>query len=466
MVKSGRKVFYFLVIALVSALFLTSAAAADKVLGQRYQLPNGLIWLFSQQTELPMVTVNLTVKAGALFDPAQKEGLANLTAALLRYGTKTRTAQQIAESMDFLGANFSTGADRDVASIKLTVLKKDLAESLKIFQDVLLNPKFAYQELQPLVQRLKGTLKSQEDEPGIVASRAFRRTIYGDHPYGFPEIGTPESLMKINSFDLVNFHRQYYRPNNAILTIVGDLTQAEAQKLVEDFFQGWETGALPPLPPPPSPRLTKPTVVKIAKDITQANIILGQIGIKRTNPDFYAFQVMNYILGGGGFESRLMDNIRDNLGLVYNVHSNFGPGLEPGPFDISLETKNATGGQAVTEVLKELERIRQDLVTEKELTDAKSYLIGSLPMKMDSNAKRAALLGYVELYGLGLDYPWRYPEILNGVTRDDILNVARKYLDPDTYALVVVGKQQDIPLNLPPQWQEQTINPSKGEPVR
>ena len=466
MVKSGRKFFYFLVMVLVFAFFVTSAVADEKVLGQRYQLPNGLIWLFSQQTELPVVTVILTLKAGALFDPAQKEGLANLTAALLRYGTKTRTAQQIAESMDFLGASFSTGADRDVATIKLTVLKKDLAESLKIFQDVLLNPKFAYQELQPLVQRLKGTLKSQEDEPGIVASRAFRRTIYGDYPYGFPEIGTAESLMKINSGDLVNFHRQYYRPNNAILTIVGDLTQAEAQKMVEAFFGGWEAGEIPPPPPPPSTRITKPTVVRIDKDITQANIFLGQIGIKRTNPDFYAFQAMNYILGGGGFESRLMDNIRDNLGLVYNVQSGFGPGLEPGPFDISLETKNATGGQAVTEALKELDRIRQNLVTEKELTDAKSYLIGSLPMKMDSNAKRATLLGYVELYGLGLDYPWRYPEILNRITRDDILNVARKYLDPDTYALVVVGKQQDIQLSLPSQWQEQTINPSKGEPVR
>ena len=207
-------------------------------------------------------------------------------------------------------------------------------------------------------------------------------------------------------------------------------------------------------------------MVKIDKDITQANIILGQIGIKRTDPDFYAFQVMNYILGGGGFASRLMDNIRENRGLVYNVHSSFEPGLEPGPFDVSLETKNASGGEAVTEVLKELDRIRQDLVDEKELADAKSYLIGSLPMKMDSNAKRAALLGYAELYGLGLDYPWRYPEILDKITRDDILNVARKYLDPEKYLLVVVGKQQDIQLNLPSQWQEQTTNPSKGESSR
>jgi zinc protease len=464
--KSGKKFHCLVVFLMLFGIYATASAAEGPVLGQRFQLANGLIVLFSQQSDLPMVTVDLTLKAGALFDPAQKEGLANLTAALLRYGTKSRTAQQIAEEIDFLGASFSSGAGRDVANLKLTVLKKDLAESLKIFQDVLMNPRFAAQEIQAMVQRLKGTLKSQEDEPGIVASRAFRRNLYGDYPYGFPEIGTAESLVKIYGGDLVKFHRQYYRPNNAILTIVGDLTVEEAQKIAEEFFGRWEAGELPAPPPPPSPRVSKPTVVKIDKDITQANIILGQVGIKRTDPDFYAFQLMNYILGGGGFSSRLMDNIRENRGLAYSVNSSFEPGLEPGPFDISLETKNASGGEAVTEVLKEIDRIRRDLVDEKELADAKSYLIGSLPMKMDSNAKRAALLGYVELYGLGLDYPWRYPDILNKITRDDILNVARKYLDPERYLLVLVGKQQDIKLTLPSEWQQQTTNSSKGDSSR
>ncbi len=456
--KSGKQVFWLILLLLIWG-WTATGQAAEPVLGERFVLPNGLVCLFSQQTDLPLVTVDLTIKAGALFDPPGKAGLANLTASLLRYGTRTKNAQQIAEEIDLLGAALATNAGRDAATVKLTILKKDLRTGLKIFQEVLLQPRFAPMELQAMVQRLKGTLKSQEDEPGIVAERAFRRTVFGDHPYGFPVIGTLASLPQISQYDLRTFHRRYYRPNNAILTIVGDLTLEEARGLAEEFFASWENGESPPAPPAPAAKQTQPTVVKIDKDITQANIILGLIGLSRSDPDFYAFQLLNYILGGGGFTSRLMDNIRDNRGLAYNVHSGFEPGLVAGPFDISLETKNASGGEAVAEVLQELTRIRQELVSESELADAKTYLISSLPMKMDSNAKRAALLGYVEMFGLGLDYPWRYPEIINAVTRDDVLQAARKYLDPERYVLVVVGRQQEINLNLPPAWRQETPTP-------
>jgi len=407
--------------------------------------------------------VELTVKAGSLCDPPDKEGLANITASLLRYGTRVRCPQQLAEEIDYLGISLFSGAGRDSATITLKTPKKDLGPSLDIIKDILLNPRFSSTELSAMVQRLRGTLKSQEDEPGVVAGRAFRRHLFGDHPYGFPNIGTPESLRRIQRADLISFHRQFYRPNNAILTIVGDLTLEEAQKITTDYFGGWQAGEIPAPPPAPVSQISKPTVVTIDKDITQANIILGQKGIKRSDPDFYAFQLMNYILGGGGFASRLMDNIRDDRGLAYSIHSSFEPGLEPGPFDISMETKNASAGEAVAEMLKEIERIRRDLVEEKELAAAKAYLIGSLPMKMDSNARRAALLAYAELFGLGLDYPWRYPEIINTVTRDDILAVGRKYLDPERHLLVVVGKQQDIQLNLPSEWQQPSPNSSKGE---
>jgi zinc protease len=453
--RCGKYIFKFLLVWLTLLGLLAGLAGAEPVLGQRFVLPNGLVWLFSQQTDLPLVTVDLTIKAGALFDPQDKAGLANLTAALLRYGTKTKNAQQLAEEIDLLGAALNTSAGRDAATVKLTILKKDLRQGLAIFQDILLRPRFAADDLQALVKRFQGTLKSQEDEPGIVAERAFRRTLFGNHPYGLPVLGTAVSLAKLTPQDVRSFYQSYYHPQNAILALVGDLTEAEAKSLVEEFFAGWAKGTELPPPPTPAAQPTRPTVVKIDKDITQANIVLGTLGLSRFEADFYAFQLLNYIVGGGGFTSRLMDNIRDNRGLAYSVHSSFEPGLVAGPFDVTLETKNASAGEAVGEVLRELDRMREELVSEAELADAKAYLIGSLPMKMDSNAKRAALLGYVEMFGLGLDYPWRYPGIMQAITRDDILQAARKYLDPERYVLVVVGKHQDITLTLPETWQEQ-----------
>jgi zinc protease len=181
--------------------------------------------------------------------------------------------------------------------------------------------------------------------------------------------------------------------------------------------------------------------VLIDKDISQANIVLGSLGITRKNPDFYAFQVMNYILGGGGFASRLMDEIRVNRGLAYSVSSSFSPGLEPGPFAVTLETKNASATEAISQVVEQLKRIRTQPVTPEEVQDAKSYLIGSFPRKMDSMSKRAWLLAYVEFYGLGLDYPWRYRELIEHLTPADLQKVAEKYINPENYLLVVVGKK-------------------------
>ncbi|MBW1916941.1 MAG: insulinase family protein [Deltaproteobacteria bacterium] len=457
----NRKISILLIIVVFCLVGPGIAAPAEQVLGKRYQLPNGLVWLFSEQPDLPLVTMELLIKAGVLQEPPGKAGLANLTAALLLGGTHSRSATQIAEEIDFLGARLGAGGGQDYAVLRLTVLKKNLSAALKLFQDILFNPVFAPAEIARKVERFKGQLKSEQDEPGVVAARAFCRALYGSHPYGYPVIGTEADLPTITQADLVNFHRQYYRPNNAILAVVGDLRPVEAQQLIEKFFGTWASAPVPERELPVIPRLKQNQVLRIDKDITQAHIVLGQVGIKRRNPDFYGFLVMNYILGGGGFASRLMDNIRDNRGLAYSVASSFNPGVAAGPFEITLETKNATAGVALREALKEQQRIRTELVTDKELSEAKSYLIGSLPRKMDSNAKRAWLLGYVEFYGLGLDYPWRYPDLINRLTRKEIQTVAQKYLSPQQL-LVVVGKQEKIELALPKDWME-IKKPPKAE---
>jgi zinc protease len=433
------------VLLLWSSAVLAGEAPAAPVLGVREKLPNDLVWLFASQSELPLVTLQLLIKAGTLVEPQGKEGLANLTASLLLSGTKSRSATQIARELDFMGAKLGAQGGEDFATLSLTVLKKDLGRALDLFKDVLLNPAFAPEELKRKVAQFQAALESEEDEPMVVAARAFARRLYGPFPYGHPVLGTREGLAAISQNDLVALHRRYYRPNNAVLSLVGDLTPEEARQWVTKVFGTWAAAPLPPLKLAPIPPLSRREVTVIDKDISQANIILGNLGIARHNPDFYACQVMNYILGGGGFASRLMDDIRVNRGLAYSVSSSFAPGLEPGSFTVSLETKNPSAGEAINQVVEQLRLIMAKPVTEQELKDAKSYLIGSFPRKMDSMSKRAWLLGYVEVYGLGLDYPWRYPELIQHLTPADIQRVAEKYLHPENYLLVVVGKKSAMP---------------------
>lgn len=447
-------------------LWTTAALAApeSQVLGTRQQLPNDLVWLFSPQTELPLVTLELLIKAGTLADPPGKEGLANLTASLLLNGTKSRTSAQIAAELDFMGAHLSAAGGDDFATVSLTVLKKDLGPALELLKDILMNPTFPEPEVLRKVSQFKAALASAEDEPKVVASRAFSKELYGPFPYNHPAMGTTQGLTGITRQDLMAFHRDYYRPNNTIVSVVGDLTPEEAQQWVTKIFGAWTAAPLPVTRLPAIPPLNRRQEVLIDKDITQANIILGNLGIARKNPDFYAVQVMNYLLGGGGFVSRLMDDIRVNRGLAYSVYSSFDPGLEPGPFYVALETKNASASEAITQVVAQLRLIMTQPVTPEELKDAKSYLIGSFPRKMDSISKRAWLLGYVEVYGLGLDYPWRYPELIQHLTPADIQKVAEKYLQPENYLLVVVGKKSamtSLPGTLPGQTKEEKKDEKK-----
>jgi zinc protease len=440
-----KKLFLVMCIVILATTAAAQGSAPSQVLGVRQELPNGLVWLFSEQHSLPLVSVKVLVKGGVLRDPAGKAGLANLTALLLTQGTKQRSATQIAEEVDFLGARLGASGNEDYSSVSLTVLKKNLEPGLNLLKDVMFNPAFSAEEVKRKVSLLKASFQTDEDEPGIIASRAFRQRLFGKNPYANPPKGTPEGLTAIDGKDLVAFHEKFYRPNNAIVTIVGDLSPEEAKEWVTKTFGDWKATPIPDLKLPPPPEIKNAEKIIIDKNITQANIIWGHLGVARNNPDFYALQILNYILGGGGFSSRLLDNIRENRGLAYSVASGFEAGLEPGAFAVNLETKNPSAGEAVTLVIREVEKIRSQPVSANELEDAKSYLIGSFPAKMDSVAKRAALLAYVELYGLGLDYPWRYPSLIKNLTPADLQKAAEKYLHPERYLLVVVGKKDEMP---------------------
>jgi len=404
-------------------------------------LGNGLTVLHSEKHNIPIVMVTMIVKAGSLDEPKEKAGLADLVAELLDEGTKNRKSSEISEEIEFIGASLGASAGSDYTTITLSVLKKDVEKGFELFSDIVLNPIFPQEELDRKRELIKGSLKQREEDPSFLAERAFKKAVYGEHPYGRLVEGSVETLSAITREDLVRFHSRYFIPNNAILSVVGDLTPDELNSLIKKYLGSWKIAEMPEKQINPMSEERTRKVVKIEKDVTQANIIIGHLGISRDNPDYYAVSVMNYILGGGGFSSRLMQRIRDDMGLAYNVHSFFMPGKEKGVFQAGVQTKNESANTVIAEILKQIERMREEEVSDAELADAKAYLTGSFPRRLDTNRKIADFLATVEFYSLGLDYAEKYPSYINAVTKEDVLRVAKKYLDPENFSLVVVANQ-------------------------
>jgi zinc protease len=412
---------------------------------ERTELANGIRLLVIRQPHLPMVVVNMLLDAGSRFDPHGKEGLAALTANLLTEGTEKRSAAEIHDAIDFLGAKLSGGAGDDYSSISLTALKKDLDAGLDLFADVLLRPKFAKPEFTRKRDEALAELESEEQNPGAVAERAFRKTLFLSGPYRAEPSGWKESVAKLTPADVKSFYQAAYQPQRAILVASGDVTLDEMRAASERLFGGWRgTKAEAKLPEAVPPAGSE--TVRINRDLTQANLVFGHRGTTRDDPEWYSIQVMNYILGGGGFSSRMMNSIRIEAGLAYSVSSYFVPGKLPGSFQVGLQTKSATTAEALRRMRQEIDRMRAEPVSDEELASAKRYLTGSFPLRFDSDSEMVGFFSQVEFYGLGLDYPERYDGLINSITKDDVLRVARKYLHPEEGILVVVGKQSDIQL--------------------
>ena len=441
--KQGRAYLLFLIslVTIYYSLF-TDVYALDV---KRTVLPNGLSVLYLERHNLPIVMVTLLVKASPLDEPPNQAGLSNLTAELLTEGTKKRKASEISDETDFIGASLGASVNDDYTTVSLSVLKKDVQEGFEIFSDVLLNPSFPDDEIKRTKELVKGSLRQDEEEPTFLAAKAFKKAVYGDLPYGRLVRGSLETVGALKREDITKFHSVYYRPNNSFLSIVGDLTEDEMRSLVGKFLSGWKSAGVPKRPVIEEPGKERKTVL-INRDLTQASILLGHAGISRGNPDYYAVTVMNYILGGGGFSSRLMQKVRVESGLAYDIHSLFAPFREGGLFEVGGQTKNISANTVIGLVNEEIERIRTERVSEQELNDAKAYLTGSFPRRLDTNRKIADFLVVAEYYAFGLDYAEKYPLYVNSVSRDGVLRVAKKYLDPSGIVTVVVGKQSEVSL--------------------
>jgi zinc protease len=425
------------------SLLLTSHSGANQRKAERFITKNGMTILLLERDSLPFITVNVSIRAGSVFETAEKAGLASITADLLTEGTQSRSSSQISEEIDFIGGSLGSSGGIDYASASMKVLTKDSDKGFNLLADILRRPSFSDMEIDRSMSQIKAGIISKEDDPSTVAAEAFNKALFGDHPYARPAEGTLESLENIGREDIINFHNKLYRPNNVIMAVVGDINKRSLKKLLKKHFGNWEKKTVP-LPEPIKAQQVKGRKVEfINKKISQANVQLGHIGIKRENPDFYAAYVMNYILGGGGFVSRLMTEIRDNRGLVYSVYSYFNPMKDPGPFKIGLQTKSKSAREAIEESLAQMENMKKNGVTEEELRGAKDYLIGSFPLRFTTNAKIASYLSYME-YNLGLDYLDKFPKIIDALTLNDINRAAKKYLHPENYLLIVVGDKGEI----------------------
>jgi zinc protease len=413
---------------------------------QKIALPNQLVVLVSEEHSLPMVTIQILINSGSRQDPVGKEGLANLTSNSLLLGTLKHTITSLNEELDFMGASLDTSCSRDYAILSLRILKKDLYKGFNLLTEVLRQPTFPKNEIEREIQRTLGAIKSAEQKPMEVAEKSFRKALFLGSPYGHPVEGTQDSLSKLTREEVIQFYETFYHPNNAIMSIVGDITIGDIKGKLIPLLTEWPASKIQKKEV--ATRFAKgPEVVKIDRNISQANIILGQPGISRENPDYYALTVMNYILGGGGFASRLLEEIRNKRGLAYSVTSFFDAGKFPGSFQIVMETKNPSAREAIDIALQQLKLILKERVSEKELEGAKKYFIGSFPMRFDTQMKLAGFLVQVEYYHLGLDYFDKYSSLIKTITSENMLRTAKKYLHPENYILVVVANLKEAKMD-------------------
>jgi zinc protease len=432
---------------LAAASLLAQASSVHALEIKRTKLSNGAVLLVSEQHQLPMVSIAIAFDAGSCRDPAGKEGLAELTAASLEQGTKQLSATDFNQKLDFVGSSISIGADRDYVYASMTSLKKYEAETLHLLAQSLENPALRETDIVRKRGDQVAAIKANEEEPGYTAIVAFARMVFGKGPYGHPTEGFADTVAKLTPDDVRKFYHLYYRMGDAVIAVAGDVDLNTTKGTIEQELTGL-AGAVPPPTAPATPNIGPGIHADlINRNVAQANLILGSGGIARSNPDYYKIQVMNYILGGGGFSSRLMKEVRSKAGLAYSIDSAFSAGRFPGSFAVVLQTKNQSAQEALKLIIAQLREIQSQPVSDRELVSAKKYMVGSFPLRLDRQSQIVSFMLQVELYGLGLDYAERYPKLIGDVTKLDVQKTAQKYLRPDGLDLVAVANQSMAKIN-------------------
>jgi len=354
-------------------------------------LPNGLRVVAVLHHEQPVVSLRLLVRAGSAFDPKGKLGLARLVAALLDQGTTSRSAEELNDTIDFIGGSLDASAGSDLTLLNMVVMKDSFENGLRMLADIAEHPAFAAEEIERQRQQAVSGLRVNLDDPAYVADAVFDRLVYGFHPYGMPDSGTPETLAAIARQDLVAFHEQYFTPNNAILAVVGDVTAEEAFDTARKAFLAWKSREVPRETFAEAPGATRRVIVVDKPGSVQTEVRVGHLGIPRNHPDYMALNLAVRILGGEG-SNRLHQVLRTERGLTYGAQASLHAARESGDVEAETNTRSEATGEVLRLMVEEFWRLQRERVSEGELNGAKAYMTGSFPLTIETPSAIALLL--------------------------------------------------------------------------
>lgn len=431
---------------LATLLAPTVAQAALPI--QHWTAATGARVYFVPSPSIPMLDINLDFNAGTRFDPRDKAGLATMAAGLLDKGVAAegsapaRSEGELADAFADLGAEFGGGVSDDRASIRLRTLSSqaERTAAVTLMSQIVSRPAYPAEMLEREKARMAAALRESETRPAAIGARAFNAALYGDHPYGFT--ASPETVQAITRDDLVAFHQRRYDAGHAVVTLIGAIDRTQAQQIAEQLTAGLPRSAtaaaaadgLPSVQP-----LAAPREISLPHPAQQAHVLVGQPGIARSNPDFFAILVGNHILGGGGFTSRLTTEVREKRGLTYGISSGFAPLLQPGPFQISVQTRKDQADEALRVLRAQVARFVAEGPTEAEVKAAKANLINGFPLRLDSNRKLIGNVANIAWYGLPLDYLDGWTRRVEAVTVAQVREAFQRALQPERMVTVVVG---------------------------
>ena len=427
-----------IMLAVVTLCLCAPAWATPQI--QHWQTAGGARVYFVENHDLPMLDVAVGFAAGSAYDTAEKSGLAGLTHSMLDLGVEGLNEDDIARKLADIGAQMGGAFDADRAGVSLRTLSSaaERDQALDIMARVLQRPLFPESVLAREKVRLIAGIKEADTKPESIADRAFNKAVFGDHPYGLRPSGDVGSVEKIQRADIEKFYRTHYAVRTAIVAIMGDVTRAQAETIAQNLTARLPAeGSVAQIAKVAMP--IKASEQRIVHPATQSHILIGAPGVARNDPDYFPLYVGNYILGGGGFVSRLMDEVREKRGLAYSVYSYFIPMKQPGAFQIGLQTKKEQADEALKLVRATLGEFINKGPTQKELRAAKQNIIGGFPLRIDSNKKIVEYLSVIGFYGLPLTYLDDFVGKIDKVTVAQIHDAFKRRVNPDAMATVIVG---------------------------